>query len=287
MTRSASPVAPTRDDVLPRPTVFRADLLRGQTALVSGGGTGIGQGIALLLGELGARVAVCGRRPEPLQETCALLESAGAECSAIPANIRQPEQVDALFERLDEDFGGIDLLVNNAGGQFPQHALDFSDKGWRAVVDTNLNGAWTMMQRAARRWRDRDRPGSIVNIVAPFVRGMYGVAHTVAARAGVAYLSRNLAVEWAPLRIRVNCVLPGGIDTRGLEAYAPEVRRQMADAHPLGRLGRVQEIAEAVVYLAAASGEFVTGEVLAVDGGQRIQGELWLAGRPPGWEEGG
>ena len=275
----------SRDEVLPRPTVFRPDLLRGQVALVSGGGTGIGQGIAVLLGELGADVAVCGRRRERLEETRALLTSRGGHCTAVAANIRVPDQVDALFEALDSEYGHIDILVNNAGGQFAEHAIDLTDKGWRAVIDTNLNGTWTMMQRAARRWREKRRPGSIVNIVAPYERGMFGVAHTVAARAGVAYVSRNVAVEWAPLSIRVNCVLPGPIATSGLEVYEPAVREQMARALPMRRLGDIQDIAEAVVYLSAPSGGFITGEVIAVDGGHRLHGALWQAGRPEGWGE--
>jgi citronellol/citronellal dehydrogenase len=135
------------------------------------------------------------------------------------------------------------------------------DKGWRAVIDTNLNGTWTMMQRAARHWRAAERPGSIVNIVAP-LRGMYGLVHTVAARADVVQASRNVAIEWAPHAIRVNCILPGGIATRGLETYAPEVRERMREAHPLRTLGEVQDVAEAVAYLAAPSGRFITGEVL-------------------------
>jgi citronellol/citronellal dehydrogenase len=252
---------------------------------VSGGGTGIGRGIALLLAQLGANVVVCGRREEPLLETRERLEATGVRGVAVPTDIRDPEAVDALFARAAEELGALDLVVNNAGGQFPQHAIDVSDKGWRAVVDTNLNGTWTMMQRAARRWRAGGRGGAIVNIVAPYQRGMYGLAHTVASRAGVVHASRNVAVEWAPLGIRVNCVLPGGIATRGLETYAPEVRERMREAHPLRTLGEVQDVAEAVVYLAAPSGRFITGDVLVVDGGLQLHGELWQAGRPEGWEE--
>jgi len=274
-----------RADVLERESVYRADLLAGQRALVSGGGSGIGQGIALLLAELGADLVICGRRPEPLEETRELIESTTERrCVIDTMNIRDPEAVDVLFDHARAELGGVDLLVNNAGGQFPAHALDISDKGWRAVVDNNLNGTWTMMQRAARIWRDDQRSGAIVNIIAP-LRGMYGLAHTVASRAGVASLSRNVAVEWAPLGIRVNCILPGSIATRGHEVYAPEIRQQMARAHPLGRNGAVQDIAEAVVYLAATSGDFITGEVLHVDGGQQVHGTFWQAGRPEGWQE--
>ena len=175
-----------RGDVLSRKSVYRSDLLTGQSVLVSGGGTGIGRGIAMLCGELGARVVVCGRRLELLEETCDWLSGADISCTAIAANIRVPEEVDALFDAA----GPLDVVVNNAGGQFAQHSIDISDKGWRAVVDTNLNGTWTMMQRAARRWRSDGRSGSIVNIVIPYVRGMFGLAHAVAARSGVAFVSR-------------------------------------------------------------------------------------------------
>jgi len=274
-----------RNDVLTRPGVYRNDLLVGQRFLVSGGGTGIGQGIALQLAELGASVAICGRRSAPLEETRALIDATGQRCFAMCADIRDPDQVDALFAGVEREFDGIDGLVNNAGGQFPAHSLDISDKGWRAVVDINLNGTWTMMQRAARVWQARSAPGSIVNVIAPYVRGMYGLAHTVAARGGVAHLSQNVAVEWAPLGIRVNCVMPGGIATRGLESYAPEVREQMARAHPLGSLGTVQDVAEAVAYLSGPAAQFITGIILPVDGGQQLHGDLWQAGRPQGWEQ--
>jgi len=271
------------EELLSLPTVFRGGLFDGQRVLVSGAGTGIGRAIALLFGRLGARVALCGRRPEPLEATRVLLGRTGAESLVVPTNIREPEQVDALFERVARSWGGLDVLVNNAGGQFPQHALDISDKGWRAVIDTNLNGTWTMMQRAARLWRERGGPGCIVDILAPYLRGMHGVAHTVASRAGVAHLVRAVAVEWAPLGVRVNGVLPGSIATTGLDVYPPEARAEMNRSNPLFTLGDVQDVAEACAYLAGPSGRFVTGEILVVDGGQQLWGELWLAGRPPGF----
>lgn len=268
-----------------RPSIFRADLLEDHTVLVSGGGTGIGRGIALLCAKLGADVSICGRNIQPLEDTRELIEQMGRRCITVVANIREPESVDKIFDKVVQEFSHLDVLVNNAGGQFPQHSIDMSDKGWRAVIDTNLNGTWTMMQRAARSWRDSGRGGAIVNIIAPFVRGMYGVAHTVASRAGVAYLSRNVAVEWAPLGIRVNCVMPAGIETAGLDTYDADVRAEMACSHPLNMLGDPQDVAEAVVFLAAPSGRFITGEILAVDGGQQIHGNLWQAGRPHGWED--
>lgn len=262
------------------PTAYRPDLFRGQRALVSGGGSGIGRATALLLARLGAKVFVCGRTAEKLEAVAAFARGQGADLVPIAANVREPEQVDALFERIKADAGGLDLLVNNAGGQFPGPAIDFPDKGWNAVINNNLNGTWYMMQRAARLWRDAQQPGSIVNVVVVTERGMPGVAHTVAARAGVIGLSRTVAVEWAPLGIRVNCLAPGLTATEGLDVYPPEAQKEFPRANPMRRPGTPMEIAEAVIYLGGPSGSFVTGEVLTVDGGGKLWGELWTAGRP-------
>lgn len=261
-------------------TVYRADLFAGRVALVSGGGTGIGRAIALLLTRLGAEVVICGRTMEKLQRTVDFAASKGRRMHALTTNIREPEQVDALYRRIDADHGRLDLVVNNAGGQFPQAAIDFAPKGWNAVVNNNLNGTWYMMQRAAQYWRDRQQPGSIVNIVAVVDRGMPGVAHTVAARAGVIGATRTVAIEWAPLGIRVNCVAPGLTATEGLGVYPPEAVREFPRANLMKRPGTALEIAEAVVYLGGPSGSFITGDVLTVDGGGRLWGELWTAGRP-------
>jgi citronellol/citronellal dehydrogenase len=262
------------------PTVFRPDLLKGQVVLVTGGGTGIGRAVALLCARLGAKVAICGRTAAKLERVSAFARARRRRILPLVADIRDAAQVEALYARVHEELGGLDLLVNNAGGQFPQAAIDFSDKGWAAVVNNNLTGTWTMMQRAARYWRARRRPGSIVNVVVVTERGMPGVAHTVAARAGVIGLSRTVAVEWAPLSIRVNCVAPGLTATEGLEVYPPEAKKEFPRANPMRRPGTPLEIAQAVVYLGASSGSFITGEVLTVDGGGRLWGELWTAGRP-------
>jgi len=194
--------------------------------------------------------------------------------------IREPVQVQALFDETWQRFERLDVLINGAGGQFPQAAIDFSIKGWNAVVDTNLNGTWYMMQSAAKYWRDRSMGGSIVNIVAVVNRGMPQVAHTAAARAGVIYLSKTLSVEWAPLGIRVNCVAPGSIATEGLNVYPREAAEGFVLSNPMKRLGDVMDIAQAVVYLAAPTGKFITGEVLAVDGGRQNWGEDWPGGIP-------
>ena len=188
--------------------------------------------------------------------------------------------VTALFDAVHARFGRLDVLVNNAGGQFAQPAIEYSVKGWNAVIDTNLNGTWYMMQTAARYWQDSGGAGNIVNIVADVWRGMPGVAHTIAARAGVIYLSKTVAVEWAPLQIRVNCVAPGCCETSAFAYYPPEGTATYWQANPMLRPGDAMDIAESVVYLAAGSGKFITGEVITVDGGQQMWGDPWTTGRP-------
>ncbi len=272
----------TDEQLATAPLAFRADLLSGQTFLVSGGGSGIGRAMTFMLSRLGANVMICGRRAEKLDDAAASVRRLlGREIATFPMTIRDPAQVEALLESTWQRFGGLDTLVNNGGGQFPQAAIDFSVKGWLAVIDTNLNGTWYMMQAAAKRWRDAGRPGNIVNIVANVWRGMPQVAHTCAARAGVIYLSKSVSTEWAPLGIRVNCVSPGSIATEGLNVYDPVAAERFAYSNPMHALGDGLDIAHAVVYLASpVSGKFITGEVIVVDGGNNQTGDVWPAGIP-------
>jgi citronellol/citronellal dehydrogenase len=267
------------------PTVYRNDLLAGKVAVISGGGTGLGRAMAYLFARLGALVLICGRKQANLDVTAAgIKQHLGRDIATRAMTIRDPDAVAALMTECWHRFGGLDILVNNGGGQFPQQAIDYSVKGWNAVIDTNLNGTWYMMQQAARRWRDTGRPGSIVNIVADIWRGMPGIAHTCAARAGVIFASRSLAVEWAPLNIRVNCVAPGTIATPGLEVYPEEASAHFHRANPMLRCGDAMDIAEAAVYLGTSAGKFITGECLTVDGGQQLWGEVWLNGKPAWFE---
>jgi NAD(P)-dependent dehydrogenase (short-subunit alcohol dehydrogenase family) len=271
----------TDEELATAPLSFRDDALAGQVCLVSGGGSGIGRAIAYVLTRLGAEVAICGRRAEKLEETAEGIERLlGKTIMTRAMTIRDPEAVRALVEATCERFNGLNVLVNSAGGQYPQAAIDFTPKGWNAVIDTNLNGSWYMMQNAARVWRERGTPGSIVNIVAVVARGMPQVAHTAAARAGVIYLSKTLSVEWAPLGIRVNCVAPGSIATDGLNVYPRAAAEAFSVSNPMKRLGDVIDIAQSVVYLSAPTGKFITGELVTVDGGRQNWGEDWPGGIP-------
>tara|TARA_R110002167_G_scaffold210307_2_gene414525 strand:- start:1310 stop:2194 length:885 start_codon:yes stop_codon:yes gene_type:complete len=268
------------DDLANWPLVYRDGLFGGKTVLVSGAGSGLGKAIAYTFARLGANLVICGRNPEKLETARGWIESFGVGCDVHQLSIRDPEAVQAMIAAIFEKHGNLDVQVNNAGGQFPQPAIDFSVKGWNAVIDTNLNGTWYMMQAAARQWRDRGQSGNIVNIVADFWRGNFDLAHTSAARAGVTYLSKTVAVEWAPLKIRINCVAPGCVETEGFNVYPAEAAAAYQKANPMLHAGDAMDIAEATVYLAAPSGKFITGEVLTVDGGQQMWGDVWSYQKP-------
>jgi citronellol/citronellal dehydrogenase len=270
----------TDEQLLGLPTVFKDGLFAGKVMLVSGAGSGLGKAIAILFARLGGTLVICGRDATKIESAGELLSGLGGEVLVQSMNIRDPEQVNALIDRTWETFGALDVVVNNAGGQFPQAALDFKVKGWNAVIDTNLNGTWYMMQAAARRWVAAEKPGSIINIVADIWRGLPGLAHSCAARAGVIYLSKSVAVEWAPNHIRVNCVAPGCVETPAFGLYPPEGTASYYEANPMKKPGDVQDIAEACAYLAGGSGKFITGEVITVDGGQQLWGDPWGTGRP-------
>ena len=261
-------------------SVYREDLFEGQNVIVSGAGSGLGKAIATLFARLGANLIICGRNEEKLLASETYFKSFGHEVSAHILSIREPEAVDTFMTNAWEAFGGVNVVVNNAGGQFAQAAIDFKPKGWKAVIDTNLNGTWFMTQAAAKRWVNNKSKGNIINIVADIWRGMPGIAHTAAARAGVIYLTKSIAVEWAPFDIRVNCVAPGCCETTAFGQYPPEGAASYQEANPMLRSGDAWDIAEACIYLAATSGKFITGEVLTVDGGQQLWGDPWPTGRP-------
>jgi citronellol/citronellal dehydrogenase len=247
-------------------------------ALVTGGGTGIGRATAVELARSGMRVAVCGRRREPLEETRAEIEAAGGECLAVEADIRKPGEAERLVERVLERFGSLDVLVNNAGGQFIAPAEEISANGWRAVHRLAVDAAWELTRLAATRSMIPNRRGVVVFIGFSPRRGIPGMAHASAARAALENMAASLSNEWSRYGIRTICVAPGTILTEGLEQYGREQIDEWERSVPAGRLGTPQEVAAVIGFLASPAASYVTGTTVVVDGGADAWG---LAEQPP------
>jgi citronellol/citronellal dehydrogenase len=255
--------------------LFADGLFAGEVVVVTGGGSGIGRAVAEEVGRLGARVAICGRRQEKLDAAGAELAPLGIEVLARRCDVRDEAQVDEFVAATLAAFGRIDVLVNNAGGQFPTLAEQLTPKGFEAVVRNNLLGTWIMTRAVARAAFIKQRRGRIVNVTAQIARGFPGMVHTGAARAGVENMTKSLAVEWAQHGVRVNAVAPGVIRTTGTAQYPPPVIELGRRATPLKRLGRTDEVSHLIVYLASSAADFITGQTFTIDGGQSLWGDIF------------
>jgi NAD(P)-dependent dehydrogenase (short-subunit alcohol dehydrogenase family) len=253
--------------------IFAADLFSGHTALVTGGGRGIGRHIALAFARLGANIVIAGRKPENLEPTAEEAADMGASCLAVPTNIRETESVDALMGTTFDRFGSIQYLVNNAGGQFPASPANISDGGWRAVIDLNLNGTWNMCSRVGPHMIENGF-GCIVNLIHIYAldRGAPPFAHSGAARAGVLSLTRSLAHYYARHGVTVNALAPGFVATEGLREE--EFRTLPYDDYeslaltdiPAHRLAAPDEIAAVVLFLCSPAARYINGASLVADG---------------------
>jgi NAD(P)-dependent dehydrogenase (short-subunit alcohol dehydrogenase family) len=266
---------------------YHPDLFRGQVTLVTGGGTGIGLATAQAFARLGSDLVLAGRRAELLEQAAVRLrEQHGVRVDCVPTNIREPAEVDALRDAAYAAFGRVDTLVNNAGGQFPVLPSQLSDNGWRSVVDLNLNGTWTMLNRFMGPMVQAGG-GTIVTMVHTYVfdRGARFFVHSGAARAGVLSLTRTMASFLAPHGVTVNAIAPGLIDTSGMREHEGEAVAAI-DLDALGqmgltttrRMGSTDEVAAGIVWLASPAARYVTGTVLVVDGG------LLLDNWPDPWD---
>jgi len=252
----------------------------GRTAIVTGGGSGLGRAIAVELARLGAAVTVAGRRPEPLAETVQFVGERGGRVLAHPTDVRDPDAVEALVEATVSGFGRVDLLVNNAAGNFVARAEDLSPNGWRAVVSIVLDGSFLCSRAAGRRMIEQGEGGAILSVIASYAwTGGPGTVHSAAAKAGVLALTRTLAVEWARHGIRVNCICPGPTDTEGAAAAlwpSEEDRARVAATVPLGRLATPEEVAAWAAALLSPYAGYITGENLTIDGGHWLEQESYL-----------
>ena len=258
--------------------IFKPDLLAGQVALVSGGGSGLGRRSAIELAALGAKVVVCGRRAEPLDETVALCDADGSAGARV-CDIREEDQVDALVDAVLAEHGKIDLLVNNAGGQFLTPAEDITPKGFRTVIRLNVEGTWLMTHAVATKAMiPGGTGGKIVNVTISPHNGLPGMAHSSAARAAVENLTRVLSIEWSRYGIKLNSIAAGQFATETLKTKYPKVVvDHLEQTIPAGRLGTEEEFAWAIAYLASPAGDFYSGSILTMDGAR----DNWFGRWPP------
>ena len=256
----------------PNDKLFHPELLKDKVALVTGGRSGIGYQIAKLFLKLGAKVMIASRKADQLKTAAEELSEFG-HVAHQACDIRKTEEIQVLAEKIKEEFGRLDILINNAGGQFPTLSEMLNDKGWSAVINNNLNGTFFMTREMATHFFIPQKNGTIVNIIACIHRGFPAMVHTGAARAGVENMTKTLAQEWADYNIRINCVAPGIIESSGLDTYPPPVKEMLAEARkgiPLKRFGESEEVANAVCFLSSDISSYCTGTTLHVDGAQHL-----------------
>ena len=259
--------------------IFAPGLLQGRVCVVSGAGSGLGRETALELARLGATVIGCGRRLEPLEETAAAIEPLAGDAEAVAMDIRDEEAVGSLFDGVVERHGRVDVLVNNAGGQFLSPAEAISPKGFRTVIELNVLGTWLMTHAAATKAFIPQESGKVLSVTLSPHNGMPGMVHSGAARAAVENMMRTLAVEWARFGIRTCAIAAGQFDTETLRTkYPPEVVEAVPATVPLQRLGTEEEMAWLVAYLASPAGDFFSGTTITIDGAR----DNWFGAWPPG-----
>jgi len=255
--------------------IFQTDLFKGKTALITGGGRGIGLAIAKGFARYGANVVIASRNEENLASAGEELRSLGAPHLAIPTNIRELQDVEQLVSSTTDRFGQIDFLINNAGGQFPARPSGISDRGWRAVVDLNLNGTWNMCSRVAPLMVERGF-GAIVNVVHvyAFNRGAPPFVHSGAARAGVVSMTQSMSYYLARKGVTINALAPGTIDTQGVheEEFASAEYQDLAESTlrdvPAHRMGTADEMAAITLFLCSPAARYINGASIVADGAQ-------------------
>ncbi|SOB78343.1 citronellol/citronellal dehydrogenase [Marinobacter sp. LV10R510-11A] len=258
-------------------SIFHPELFKGQTIIVTGGGSGIGRCTAHELAALGARVALVGRKIEKVEAVKAEIMEDGGIASAHSCDIREEESVKATVKTIIEEHGGLNGLVNNAGGQFPSPLAGINQKGWETVVRTNLTGGF-LVAREAYTQALAKTGGAIVNIVADMWGGMPGMGHSGAARAGMVNFTQTAAVEWGTSGVRVNAVAPGWIASSGMDNYPTHMKewiRGLADHVPIKRMGTESEISAAICFLLSPGAAYISGDCLRIDGAASQGTRMW------------
>lgn len=250
---------------------FAPDLMAGQVALVTGSGSGMGRATALEMASCGARLALFALRQEPLEETARMIRAAGGEAVVVPGDTREEDSIEAAMARIKDQYGQLDVLVNNAGGQYIAAARDITNKGFEAVIRNNPIGSWQITRCVADHFMCGNG-GSIVFVAAISARtALTGLTHTVAARAGVTGMMKTLAAEWGEYGIRLNCVAPGTIKTEALGRYPiPPERWKELNRSVLNRMAVAEDIASTVIFLASRLGNFITDEDIHIGGGETL-----------------
>lgn len=256
--------------------MFRSDLFRGKRILVTGGGTGLGKAMARRFMELGAELHICGRREGVLKETAAeLAAETGGAIHIHACDIRVAGAVEEMIAAIWQH-GPLDGLVNNAAGNFIAKTEDLSPRGFDAIANIVLHGSFYVTQAVGKRWIAEKRSGSIISIVTTWVwTGSAFVVPSAMSKAGIAAMTQSLAVEWGPKGIRLNAIAPGPFPTEGMtKRLAPteELERKMISAIPMRRVGKMPELANLAAFLMSDEAGYVTGEVIAIDGGQWLNG---------------
>jgi NAD(P)-dependent dehydrogenase (short-subunit alcohol dehydrogenase family) len=253
---------------------YAQDILKGEHIAITGGGTGLGRAMALRFAELGATITICGRRPEPLEQTVSEIRATGARAEGIPCNVKDVESVEAFVAEAENRQGPITGLVNNAAGNFLAATDKLSPNGFDAIVRTNLYGSFYATQACGRRWIERGTKARVVSIVAAYAEhGSAFLVPSAVSKAGIVALTKSLAAEWGLYGIRLNAIAPGPFPTEGAwTRLSPDgtVGEKMINLIPLRRVGQFDELTNLAIFLLSGLSSYITGEVIYLDGGASL-----------------
>lgn len=256
--------------------MFTKDTLKGKNILITGGGSGLGLAMAKSMAEVGANIAICGRNEEKLQKAAEEIRSHGTEVKTFVADVRDYEKVGEMMQLLTDQWGLLNGLVNNAAGNFVCASEDLTPNGFKTVVDIVLHGTFNCTQQLGKRWIDAKQSGTILNIVTTYTEtGCAFVLPSACAKAGVYAMTNTLAYEWGNYGIRVNSIAPGPFPTEGAWSRlmpGNDFEQLMVGGHPMGRVGKHEELANLAVFLLSDLSSYINGECVNIDGGERLQG---------------